>query len=456
MPALATAQGPLFVDWITGQPTALVWKSLSDFGAVGDGVVDDTAAIQSAINSLPATGGVILVPLGNYKITSTINIGNGTSSSASTRQGVLLVGLGVPILNTAITGYTVSLGPKFTWAGPANQSMFAINGPLFGWGFHNIAFDGQSIATVIGLQVISAAFGDCRDLSFIGCFRAVESVTVEVFGGLNHTDSLHNAYYNIMIQLPDVTGATGFLLTGSGSATPTSDTDYNDISNVTFASSGAANKKYGFYLQVCDSNNIRNVQIPGGDVNFVSVSYDFNVNSNYPNSNNIDNIDFGSSATAPVQVGGTPATSNTLNYIRGIVEGNGSSQSELNGLQTIASGPVCLLCEGSLALTAQAAAIADTTLFHLPNPNALYRVSYYIVVTSAGTSGTIQLNIKFNDVIQLQTLSSPTITVNPRGLGQGSFLIRTNGVSSPTYGISFNAVVGAITYNVYLKVEKLD
>jgi hypothetical protein len=36
--------------------------SVKDFGAVGDGVTDDVAAFQAAINSLPASGGEIIVP----------------------------------------------------------------------------------------------------------------------------------------------------------------------------------------------------------------------------------------------------------------------------------------------------------------------------------------------------------------------------------------------------------
>lgn len=49
--------------------------SVKDFGAVGDGVADDTAAIQAALNA--AKGGAVFVPKGKYKITS--NIDNGIS-----------------------------------------------------------------------------------------------------------------------------------------------------------------------------------------------------------------------------------------------------------------------------------------------------------------------------------------------------------------------------------------
>jgi hypothetical protein len=48
---------------------------VKDFGAVGDGVTDDTAAIQAAIDSLPANGGTVYLPLGTYLV-STLNFPN--------------------------------------------------------------------------------------------------------------------------------------------------------------------------------------------------------------------------------------------------------------------------------------------------------------------------------------------------------------------------------------------
>jgi len=40
--------------------------SVKDFGAVGDGVVDDTAAIQNAYNAIKTTGGTLIFPSGTY------------------------------------------------------------------------------------------------------------------------------------------------------------------------------------------------------------------------------------------------------------------------------------------------------------------------------------------------------------------------------------------------------
>ena len=58
--------------------------SVKDFGAKGDGVADDTAAIQKAIDQSP--GKVISVPAGKYKITDVLKI---------TRSGTVLQGAGM-------------------------------------------------------------------------------------------------------------------------------------------------------------------------------------------------------------------------------------------------------------------------------------------------------------------------------------------------------------------------
>ena len=49
------------------------WHSVKDFGAVGDGIADDTAAFQAAVNS----GKAAYVPRGTYNISQTINMNNG-------------------------------------------------------------------------------------------------------------------------------------------------------------------------------------------------------------------------------------------------------------------------------------------------------------------------------------------------------------------------------------------
>jgi len=61
-----------------------------DFGAVGDGVTDDTVAIQLALDSLDGVGGVVVVPAGKYKCTASLLI----------PSGVILQGAGVGLWDT--------------------------------------------------------------------------------------------------------------------------------------------------------------------------------------------------------------------------------------------------------------------------------------------------------------------------------------------------------------------
>lgn len=44
------------------------------FGAVADGIADDTAAVQAAIDSLPLEGGTVFFPAGTYRITDSIKV----------------------------------------------------------------------------------------------------------------------------------------------------------------------------------------------------------------------------------------------------------------------------------------------------------------------------------------------------------------------------------------------
>jgi hypothetical protein len=66
--------------------------SVKDFGAVGDGVTDDTAAIQAAIDAVATSGGgSVFIPIGDYLITSTLTDFN-TVASTSGGLPIRLVG----------------------------------------------------------------------------------------------------------------------------------------------------------------------------------------------------------------------------------------------------------------------------------------------------------------------------------------------------------------------------
>jgi hypothetical protein len=79
--------------------------SVKDFGAVGDGVADDTAAIQAALTALATTGGDLLFPQGTYKINTAI------SQTFADNVNVRLLGYGAKLDITAInSGVAIQLG----------------------------------------------------------------------------------------------------------------------------------------------------------------------------------------------------------------------------------------------------------------------------------------------------------------------------------------------------------
>ena len=55
------------------------WVSVKDFGAVGDGVADDTVAIQAALNSFGVNGGTLSVPPGTYRLSAPLGLPNNIS-----------------------------------------------------------------------------------------------------------------------------------------------------------------------------------------------------------------------------------------------------------------------------------------------------------------------------------------------------------------------------------------
>lgn len=64
--ASITATGSTTARWISDRFADVV--NVKDFGAVGDGVTDDTSAIQSAITAVGIGGGIILFPAGTFKV----------------------------------------------------------------------------------------------------------------------------------------------------------------------------------------------------------------------------------------------------------------------------------------------------------------------------------------------------------------------------------------------------
>lgn len=84
------------------------WVNVTNYGAVGDGVTDDTPAIQNAINSL-TNGGTVYIPAGTYLLKGD-NPGekDGTSALNITQPGITFRGDGASSILLQ-TNYTTTL-----------------------------------------------------------------------------------------------------------------------------------------------------------------------------------------------------------------------------------------------------------------------------------------------------------------------------------------------------------
>jgi hypothetical protein len=118
------------------------YVSVKDFGAVGDNVTDDTAAIQAAITFAignSTTAGNVFFPSGTYKVTSTLTIPNVTNGKG------LIYGAGAQIKAThnGVLFDNQSLWVSFrdiTLSGPgkSNANSIAIQGTAYDWYLENV------------------------------------------------------------------------------------------------------------------------------------------------------------------------------------------------------------------------------------------------------------------------------------------------------------------------------
>jgi hypothetical protein len=224
----------------------------ADYGAIGDGSTDDTAAIQAAIDHLQVNGGgTLLFPPGTYLITSTLTIGNGSSSAFATYSGVQLVGAGGAVMPGP--GNLAAVTIKSGVAGPAIR----IQGPIGSWGVENICISITTTSTsAIGLEIISGQYGRTRNLMVTGCYGISINMTTVGTSYLSE----HNRFDNTAIYLPSGAGsAIGILISGAGASGGSTGTAFDEWHNTYMVISNVG--QVGRVFKYCDNINFFNTEI---------------------------------------------------------------------------------------------------------------------------------------------------------------------------------------------------
>jgi len=133
--------------------------SVKDFGAVGDGVADDSAAFQASLNAAASSGGAVFVPAGTYQV-----------QGLTIASNVRLVGEGITSIIRAVSG----MGDTTTIIRNANQGAYTDANISF----ENLVFDGNGAGKGGGAQ---ARFTELVSMSRVTDLRVI-GITVRNTG----------------------------------------------------------------------------------------------------------------------------------------------------------------------------------------------------------------------------------------------------------------------------------
>lgn len=156
--------------------------NVKDKGAIGDGVTDDTVAIQAVLTAVSATGGIVYFPQGTYKITATLTMGSnvlifGAGPTASVIKGAL----GTALLQSTNTSTR-----------------------YYGWGIRDLTFDNTNRATAGGIGI---------NLKNISSAHLSHVVIQNVALGLNFDGTGGGCFYNNLYDVNVLTVTTGAIFT---------------------------------------------------------------------------------------------------------------------------------------------------------------------------------------------------------------------------------------------------
>ena len=210
--ALAASSGSSLVGFIQSGSGAVATTvqaklresvSVLDFGAVGDGVTDDTAAIQAAIDSLSINGGTLYFPVGTYSVSTIIwkskvsAYGDGHFSSiilgntSSTDTLILMSAISRVNIQTIQFNGNSKCNNTLKFIAPINTSCGSM------W-FSDVYLRGALVDTVLMADALDAGADDISHISFYQCYFRSDSPSNSQFKVAGANALSNNIYSGIM------------------------------------------------------------------------------------------------------------------------------------------------------------------------------------------------------------------------------------------------------------------
>lgn len=253
--------------------------NVRDYGAKGDGVTDDTTAIQNAIMALSPQGGVVLFPIGDYVIKDTITLGNGTKDKASTRNCIALIGENNAATN--LSAWSGNNGTRIIYKGTTAKPMIRVIGPILDPVIENLSLWGENVATM-GIYMTCAGQAKVNKVTI----NAVTEVGffLDVWDNLTVTGTANNIqgeFTNMFINVAFNPNAV-CLKTKAYASTPAVDTNMCSFRNMFLLYSGTGG--VGLYLGFMDASLFQSIHCykNGDSVGSKSIVFDGTELAGYP------------------------------------------------------------------------------------------------------------------------------------------------------------------------------
>jgi hypothetical protein len=315
------------------------------FGAAGNGVADDTAEIQAAIDEAEANGGgVVYFPVGQYHISATLVINS---------NGVRLVGEGAAGNFDGDPDH----GSELVWDGGAAAMVqySAVSGagnyPLAHVGMMGITLNAAGVATK-GLDLVSVREGLFHDIFIRNPVTVAIDLNV-VATLLVSRDSQQNLFDRIWIRAAEGGGenAIGIRLDGDATA----NASMNSFRQVQIQHNGGI----GIQLLQCDSNEFYSVHLSRPSGAGIGVKLNGGASQRHARHNTFFGLQPGQGGVTATGTG--LASPSTSNVIYGYSLGNSSPLPVVEP----GAGLAIYTMEGQSYLNGKSRTIGDPTAYFI-------------------------------------------------------------------------------------------